>query len=271
MNALERKMVDVLMDLKENHHVNGIKAEFEAEGTRIEEMLRLKEVCDKSDLGLTIKIGGCEAVRDMYECRTIGVARIVAPMVESAFALHKFLAAVRLAFPPDERKEIDFAVNTETISACRAFPEMLSLPEIGQLNGIVMGRVDLTGSLGLSREDINHPQVFELTRQVFAQAKSMHLETAVGGGVSKYSLPFFRQLEPGLLDRYETRKVIFKCPEALDEHADNGILKAVGFELMWLKNKRDYYKLIAEEDNNRIEMLEKRYKALIEEAGGHTA
>lgn len=271
MNLLERKMVDTLVDLKENHHVNGIKAEFEAEGTRIEEMLRLKEVCDKSGLGLTIKIGGCEAVRDMYECRTIGVARIVAPMVESAFALHKFLAAVKLAFPPDERKDIDFAVNIETISACRAFIEMLSLPEISQLNGIVMGRVDLTGSMGLSREDINHPTVLELTRQLFAQAKTTHLETAIGGGVSAYSLPFFRQLEPGLLDRYETRKVIFKCPEALNEHADKSILKAVGFELMWLKNKRDYYKLIAEEDNNRIEMLEKRYKSLIEDAGGQYA
>lgn len=271
MNLLERKMVDSLVDLKENHHVNGIKAEFEAEGTRIEEMLRLKEVCDRSGLGLTIKIGGCEAVRDMYECRTIGVARIVAPMVESAFALQKYLNAVKLAFPPDERKDIDFAVNTETISACRAFPEMLNLPEIGQLNGVVMGRVDLTGSMGMSREDINHPEVLELTRALFKLAKAKNLETAVGGGVSAYSLPFFRQLEPGLLDRYETRKVIFKCPEALGESADKGILKAVGFELMWLKNKRDYYKLIAAEDNNRIEMLEKRYKALIEDAGGHYA
>ena len=271
MNVLERKMVDTLVDLKENFHVNGIKAEFEAEGTRIEEMLRLKEVCDKSGLGLTIKIGGCEAVRDMYECRTIGVARIVAPMIESAFALHKFLAAVKLAFPTDEREQIDFAINTETISGCKAFDEMLKLPEIGQLNGIVMGRVDLTGSMGMSREDINHPKVFEMTQELFAKAKTKNLETAVGGGVSAFSLPFFRQMAPGLIDRYETRKVIFKCPEALGEQADKGILKAVGFELMWLKNKRDYYKLIAQEDDKRIEMLEKRYKALIEDAGGQYA
>jgi len=44
----------------------------------------------------------------------------------------------------------------------------------------------------------------------------------------------------GLLDRYETRKVVFACPGALDGNAEAGILKAVGFELMWLKNKRDF-------------------------------
>ncbi len=268
MNTLERKMVDTLKDLKENHYVTGVKAEFEAEGTRLEEALRLKEVCMKADLGLTIKIGGCEAVRDLYECRVIGVERIVAPMVESAYALKKFLAAVGLAVPPDERQELLFAANIETVTACRAFDEMLALPEIGQLNGIVMGRVDLTGSMGLTREDINCPAVFDLTRELVVKAKAKGLENAIGGGVSAHSLPFFRNLPPGTLDRYETRKVIFRCPEALNDSADRGILKAVGFELLWLKNKRDYYGLISREDEQRIVMMEARYKASIAAAGG---
>lgn len=268
MNLLERKMVDTLKDLKENHHVVGIKAEFEAEGTRLEEALRLKEVCMRADLGLTIKIGGCEALRDMYECRVIGVARIVAPMVESAFALKKFLAAARLAFPEDEREDIDFAVNIETISSVRVFDEMLALPEINELDGIVMGRVDMTGSMGMKREDINSQPIFEITRDLFTKGKRKSLECAIGGGVSAHSLPFFRELPDGLLDRYETRKVIFGCPEALSQEADKGILKAVGFELMWLKNKRDYYALISAEDQQRIVMLESRYKKLIEDAGG---
>lgn len=267
MNNLERKMVDVLKDLRENHYVSGIKAEFEAEGTRLEEALRLKEVCMRAGLGLTIKIGGCEAVRDMYECRVIGVERIVAPMVETPYALKKFLAATQLAIPADERQEIKFAVNIETITACQLFEQMLTLPEIGSLDGIVMGRVDLTGSMGLTRNDINDPRVLEITRVLFTQAKRQGLECAIGGGVSAYSLPFFRELGP-LLDRYETRKVIFSCPAALNADADKGILKAVGFELLWLKNKRDYYALIAAEDAQRIVMMESRYKTMIEAAGG---
>jgi hypothetical protein len=268
MNTLEHKMVDVLKDLRDNHSVTGIKAEFEAEGTRLEEALRLKEVVMNAGLGLTIKIGGCEAIRDMYECRTIGVERIVAPMIESAFALKKFLQATQLVFPEDERKDIKFAVNIETITGCDNFEKMLALKEIEFLDGIVMGRVDLTGSLGMTREDINSPKVFEITKKIFLMAKDKGMENAVGGGVSAFSLPFFRELPSGCLDRYETRKVIFQCPGALDEKADKGILKAVGFELLWLRNKRDYYKSISLEDDHRLNMLELRYKTLIEQAGG---
>ena len=89
----------------------------------------------------------------------------------------------------------------------------------------------------------------------------------MGGGIAKEALPFMRELGD-LIDRYETRKVIFACPEALDENSEAGILKAVGFELMWLKNKRDFYGGIFEEDRTRIEMLEARYAKSIEQAGG---
>ncbi|MCX5823830.1 MAG: aldolase/citrate lyase family protein [Deltaproteobacteria bacterium] len=265
MNLTERKMVDVLTDLRENNHVIGIKAEFEAEGTRMEEALRLKEVCMKAGLGITLKIGGCEAIKDMYESRVIGVERIVAPMIETAYALKKFIQATKLVYPDDEKVDLKFAVNIETIAGVNAFDKMLALPEISAVDGIIMGRVDLTGSLGLTREDINSKEVLEITRGLFIKAKAKNLECAVGGGVSAHSFPFFRELGK-LIDRFETRKVIFSCPEALAK--DEGILKAVGFELLWLKNKRDYYGLIFKEDAQRIIMLESRYKGMIEKAGG---
>jgi 4-hydroxy-2-oxoheptanedioate aldolase len=267
MNSLEHKMVDVLKDLRDNHAVIGVKAEFEAEGTRLEEALRLKEVVMKAGLGLTIKIGGCEALRDMYECRSIGVERLVAPMIETAFALKKFISAALTVFPEDERSDVRFAANIETITGCQNFDDMLRLPEADDLHGIVMGRVDFTGSLGMTREDIDCQRVFDVTKDLFIKSKARGLENALGGGLSAASLPFCRQLTHGTIDRYETRKVIFKCPEALNHQADKGILKAVGFELLWLKNKREYYGAISLEDYDRLKMLENRYKALIEQEG----
>ena len=267
MNNLEIKMLDVLQDLKENHNVAGIKAEFEAEGTRLEEALRLKEVVTRAGLELTIKIGGCEALKDMYDARSIGACRIVAPMIESPYALKKYLGAAKMAFPKEEMQQVSLFANIETIMGFENFDEMLKIDNISELDGIVLGRVDMTGSLGMTREDINSDKIFEITKELLMKAKGKGLECVVGGGVSKESLPFFKRLPKGLLDRYETRKVIFNCPESLDDDAPNGILKAVGFELMWLKNKRDFYGSIYTEDEHRINMLEKRYKRLIEEAG----
>ena len=126
----------------------------------------------------------------------------------------------------------------------------------------------MTGSMGMSREDINHPKIFEITKELFAKAKARNLECVVGGGVSAASINFFNELPKGHIDRYETRKVIFGCPGGLGKDSDKGILKAVGFELLWLKNKRDYYRSIFEEDRIRLEMLQNRYDKLIKEAGG---
>ena len=269
MNTLEKKMVESLQDLKENHHVMGIKAEFEAEGTRLEEALRLKEVVTRAGLDLTIKIGGCEALKDMYDARTIGVNAIVAPMIETAYAMKKYIQATKLAFPEDERDEISFLINVETITGFNNVDEMLELPEAKYLAGIVLGRVDMTGSMGLSRDDINSEQVFDIANTLAIKALEHNKKMIIGGGVSAHSLPFFKKLPKGALYKFETRKIIFDAQKALaDENIDKGILKAVGFELMWLKNKRDFYGMIHNEDCQRLVMLESRYKKLIEEAGG---
>jgi hypothetical protein len=260
-------MVKVLQDLKKNHHVGGIKAEFEAEGTRMEEAMRLKEVVMAAGLDLTIKVGGCEAIRDMYEARVLGVERIVAPMIETAFAMTKFVKAIDLVFPEDEKSHMDFAVNVETITGVKNFAEMLSAPGIERIGEVVIGRVDLTGSMGLGRDDINTDAIFDIANDICGKAKAKGIKTVIGGGVSAHSLPFFRKLPKGHLDRYETRKVIFSCPSALGDDAEKGILKAVYFELLWLKNKRDFYGLIFAEDANRITMLEDRYKKTMEKLG----
>ena len=61
------------------------------------------------------------------------------------------------------------------------------------------------------------------------------------------------------LNRFETRKIIF-TKESLDvKNLKDGMLEAVHFELLWLKNKKEYYGSIFKEDDRRIEMLSSRW------------
>ncbi len=269
MNSLEKKMTDTLIDLKENHSVCGIKAEFEAEGTRLEEALRLKEIVTKAGLDLTIKIGGCEAIKDMYDAKAIGVSTIVAPMIESPYAAKKYIQAVDRVFNEDERLKIKFLINIETKYGFNYLEEILTSDFSKKISGIVLGRTDMTGSLHMSKDDINSEVILNYAKKIADLTLKYNKEFVIGGGVSADSLPFFNKIQKNALSRFETRKVIFNAKEALkNEHISKGILKAVGFELMWLKNKREFYGMIFEEDNERITVLKKRYKTSIQEAGG---
>lgn len=265
MNLMERKMVDLLKELRDNHSVIGVKMEFEAEGTRLEEAMRLKEVSMSAGLTLTTKVGGCEAVKDMFDASILGTKYLVGPMVESAYALRKFIQATKIAYPADLREEMEFYINLETITAVQNFEEMLKTPEAKDLHGIVLGRVDLTGSMNLDRNSVNSPQVQDICLSMAAKAKQAGKKVIVGGAVSVHSMAFFKAFPKGHLDKYETRKVVFGCPGALDNKED-AFLKAVEFELMWLKNKKAFYGSIYSEDDSRLKMMEERYRASIEAA-----
>lgn len=267
MNKLEKQMVSILEDLKANYSVTGVKAEFEAEGTRMEEAMRLKEVSMCAGLGMTLKIGGCEAIKDMFEAGSLGVKHLVAPMVETAYALKKYLGAVDIAFSKEDQEDVDFLINLETITAVGNFDAMLELPAIRGLRGVVVGRVDLTGSMGLDRSSVNGDQILAITKEVATKCKAHGLEMVVGGAVSVHSMPFFQALP--YITRFETRKVVFSCPGAL-QNPEAAFLKAVEFELLWLKNKKNYYGAIHREDDIRLVMMEERYRRSIEAISDRT-
>ena len=90
MNITEKKLSELVRRIVSRGHLVSIKAEFEAEGTRSDELLRLLDITRHCNVPLTLKIGGCEAVKDLYEARQFGARYIVAPMIESSYALSKF-------------------------------------------------------------------------------------------------------------------------------------------------------------------------------------
>lgn len=264
MNKTERKMVEILARGREEFGVASIKAEFEAEGTRLEELLRLVDISRAAGLPLTVKIGGCEAIRDLLESKQIGVRYVVAPMVETAYAASKYVAAKNLVFTADEQEDTDFLLNMETITGFENRNGIID--EISKPNGadgLVFGRVDFVGSLAWGRDAINLQQTTDYVLSAAELCRDNNKQLVMGGGVSIESIDALRQVHAIRLDRFETRKVVFDATKALASDIEAGLVDAVHFELLWLENKRDYYTGISVEDAKRINMLKARHDELV--------
>lgn len=266
MNQYEKKMLEILREGREEFGVLATKAEFEAEGTRTDELLRLLEIANKADVGLALKVGGCEAIRDMLEAKQFGVRYIIAPMVETPYALSKYIAAKDKVYSTEEQEDVSFLFNLETITAFENLEAMLALAsrEPG-CDGVVFGRVDFSGSIGAGRIGIESERVTASVETVSHACLKSGLEFVVGGAVSIDALASLKRFKAIHLDRFETRKVVFSG-DALDSpQLAKALRQAVHFELLWLLNKREYYGLMHHEDQARIEMLEGRWKVLEEE------
>lgn len=251
--ANKEEIVDSLRRLKEYYGVVDIKAEFEAEGCRKDELIMLREFIDIAGLGFIIKIGGCEAVHDLDQCKLLYATGIMAPMIETPFAMQKFRNAYDKIYGSE--KSVERIINAETITCLNNYDEILECGK-GFLTGVTVGRSDLSASMGIEKSDIEGDAVYEATKELVLKSKKAGLITNFGGNIGLESISFIVKLYP-YIDRFETRKVVISSSEN-ETLLKKGIREALYFELLYLEFKMEYYENMAREDVVRMKRLKKQ-------------
>lgn len=254
---LRKALIESLQRLKNDFGAVSIKAEFEVEGSRKDELIMLREYVENVGMRLIIKIGGCEAIHDIDQCKLLDADGIMAPMIETAFAMDKFRGAVTKVCGADTQMER--IINAETITCLDNFDEILS-HGWNFLTGVTVGRSDLAASMGVPRAEIEGKAVFEATKAFCTKAQNAGLTTNFGGNIGIQSVPFILSIGD-FIDRFETRKVIME-KNGNAEFLKAAIAHALKFELLYLQMKSQYYSSMAMEDSMRISRLSEQLNSV---------
>lgn len=230
----------------------GIKLSFEDEGALLNEMITMRYITSKLNIDLTIKIGGSEAKRDINDCIDLNCDKIVAPMIESDFALYKYIETIKNS---NYNGKIGF--NLETIQAYNNLNNMVKY--FDDINFITVGRSDLSCSLGKDKNYVDNEEIYNIVKNVFIECKKYNKNCYMGGNLTINSKDFIIKLKnENLIDKFESRYIIFNIKEFNIDMFDEIIKLATKFEIEWLKYIRNRYLYNADKNINRIKIMEER-------------
>jgi len=239
-----------------NDGVVGIKQSFEDEGVIFDDVVKMKRICDSVSAYISVKIGGCEAISDINNCLSLDVNGIVAPMIESEFALQKFVEAVITNIDIDKREKMKFYINVESKTAYENLDKILSSPSSKLLTGIVIGRSDLTKSFGYGKQDVVSNKMCKVVTDILTQSKNYGFKTLMGGNIGSSSINFIQDMfSKKLLNNIETRNVIIDLDKVNIDTLEELIKNSLSFESNWLNYKADYYNKIGGEYIKRSKII----------------
>ena len=183
----------------------------------------------------------------------IGSNGIVAPMVESEFAMQKFIESTI------NIQDMKYYINIESKTAYKNLSYILESPSSKLLSGIVIGRSDLVKSYGYGKNQVDTKFINDIVKDILTQCKKYNLDTLMGGNISPTSSIFIKEMyDTKLLNYIETRNVIIQLTDKNCNNILEVIKSSLMFESEWLEYKSNFYSKISENYTNRLIQIKNR-------------
>lgn len=222
----------------------GMKFSTEDEGLSPESVAARRDLVASLGVPVWLKIGGPDARADIALALRLGLAGVVAPMVETPYAIRNFGKALRATAGADR---LAAGVNLETESAVHGAREILAAGR-PFLTSATIGRADLASSIEARIDDA---RTWTLVESAAREIRAAGLPLAVGGGITPASArEVLARVAP---DRIETRNCVLAASAAPD-----GIRAALAIEILLLEADLSAGRLPEAATRQRIAELERR-------------
>lgn len=223
-------------------------------GTEVEDMsfaeISLMRQASAGIIPLYVKIGGPEARNDMRNLIRIGVDGIIAPMIESPYALKNFMSTFHEICAEQDARGIEAGINLETVTGHRQMQGILAEPLAVGLHQVTAARTDLSGSMGLHADD---ERVLEICEDIVHTCREQGLVTSVGGAIHPGIIETLLHRIPS--DCINTRHMVLSTTEIRREPV-RCLLEGLRFEV-------DLYRALASDrSNDKREIHQRRYETL---------
>ena len=238
----------------------GVKQSLEDEGASFNDIRIMRKITKKLNLKLNVKIGGCEAKNDIFFCKDIKTDSIVAPMIESEYALKKFIQCAA------QKKNNLLLINLETFQSIKNLKHIIKSKYFKSIDGVVIGRSDLAGSMSHPKSFVNSKRIYNIVSKSFSyirKSKKNKKILKMGGSITQNSKEFIQSLFVNkILDYVETRNIEIKLSKKSLDNFEKIIIGSFQFEIEWLKyrikNNKNLPNNLVNDYKNRINEIRHR-------------
>jgi len=255
MYSIENAMYSQLCKLRDEYGLQGIKAEFEAEGSSFRDLMRLRRLTYKAGVKLYVKIGGVEAIRDIKDSLEIGVDGIIAPMVESAFGAKKFHDSIERIYGDHY---VHTTLNIETKLALDNIDDILNYAN-EKFDNVTIGRSDLASSYFDPSITPDSDFIFTEIEKVGTKVLSSKLTFTVGGSISSRTIEKINTEYQDIcnkIEKLETRKVMLPTKNFLN--SSESITEALKFEELYILSKKEFSDMHISSEITRLTEINRR-------------